>query len=89
MAIYGSELAFWLGICACGFFMNFSPWIKKKARAWGYRAEEESRSEENEPATQQPQQIYLQEVPSSTSVFQTASGTTDTLRRRDTVVQEP
>ncbi|EDN06139.1 conserved hypothetical protein [Histoplasma mississippiense (nom. inval.)] len=89
MVIYGSELAFWLGICACGFFMNFCPWIKKKARAWGYRAEEESGSEKNEPATQQSQQIYLQEVPSSTSVFQTASGTTGTLRRRDTAVQEP
>ncbi|PGH35240.1 hypothetical protein GX50_01936 [[Emmonsia] crescens] len=88
MVIYGSELVFWLGIFACGGILNFPPWIRKKVKVWGHRSQEEP-EREGEHTTQQPQHIYLQEMPSSTSVFQTASGTADTLKRREHAVQEP
>ncbi|OJD18599.1 hypothetical protein AJ78_01370 [Emergomyces pasteurianus Ep9510] len=88
IAIYGSELVFWLGICACGGFLNFPPWIRKKVRAWGY-CSQEGPERNGEQMTQQAQHICLREMPSSTSVFRTASGTVDEPRRRDTAVREP
>ncbi|PGH09597.1 hypothetical protein AJ79_05653 [Helicocarpus griseus UAMH5409] len=87
MVIYGSELAFWLGIFACGGFLNFSPWVRKKIKAHRSRPQEEPEREcddEGDRTVQQPQSIYLHDLPSSTSVFRTASG--GEVRRRDAVV---
>lgn len=65
IVIYGSELALWLGIFACGAVFNLMPWLKMRSKRL-----ETSR----EP-------ISLHPMPSSTSVFRTASGT-DVVERR-------
>ncbi|KAJ6096426.1 hypothetical protein N7486_007172 [Penicillium sp. IBT 16267x] len=57
MVIYGSELTLWLGIFACGGVFNLLPWLK-------------TRSKRHE-TSQEP--ISLHPMPSSTSVFRTAS----------------
>ncbi|KAJ0417546.1 PQ loop repeat-domain-containing protein [Aspergillus carlsbadensis] len=68
MVIYGTELVLWIGVFICGFAFNFLPWITER-----------SRKEQLEPA--QERQISLHEMPSSTSVFRTASGS-DVVTRR-------
>ncbi|KAL3449903.1 PQ loop repeat-domain-containing protein, partial [Aspergillus insuetus] len=68
MVIYGTELVLWIGVFICGFAFNFLPWITER-----------SRKEPVEPT--QERQISLHEMPSSTSVFRTASGS-DVVTRR-------
>ena len=65
MVIYGTELALWLGVFACGGVFNLLPWLK----AFSRRAE----------TSQEP--IALHQMPSSTSVFRTASGSEVVERR--------
>ncbi|KAL2807897.1 PQ loop repeat-domain-containing protein [Aspergillus granulosus] len=65
MVIYGTELVLWIGVFVCGFAFNFLPWIAERSR--------------KEPS--QETQISLHEMPSSTSVFRTASGS-DVVTRR-------
>ena len=71
MVIYGTELALWLGVFACGGYYNLLPWLRDK---FAKRA-----------APQQDRTLstgmYLHDVPSSTSVFRTASAP-DGLRAR-------
>ncbi|KAK2793750.1 hypothetical protein FQN52_000702 [Onygenales sp. PD_12] len=81
MAIYGSELAFWLGIFACGGFLNLPPWIRKKL---GARRDRLHGGEQGYTSSQPPLVISLHEMPSSTSVFQTASAE-GSIRRREVV----
>jgi hypothetical protein len=68
MVIYGTELVLWIGVFICGFAFNFLPWITER-----------SKKEPVEPT--QDRQISLHEMPSSTSVFRTASGS-DVVTRR-------
>ncbi|CEL00416.1 Putative PQ loop repeat protein (AFU_orthologue; AFUA_5G08410) [Aspergillus calidoustus] len=68
MVIYGTELVLWIGVFICGFAFNFLPWITER-----------SRKEAAELA--QERQISLHDMPSSTSVFRTASGS-DVVTRR-------
>jgi hypothetical protein len=72
LVIYGTELALWLGIFACGGVFNFLPWLKLRLS----RRKERSRRSENghEP-------VALHPMPSSTSVFRTASGSEVVERR--------
>lgn len=65
IVIYGTELALWLGIFACGGVFNLIPWLKMRSK----RLE----------TSQEP--ISLHRMPSSTSVFRTASGTEVVERR--------
>lgn len=66
MVIYGSELVLWLGIFACGGVFNLLPWLKKRSK----RLESATAT-----ATTSPQEpVSLHPMPSSTSVFRTASG---------------
>lgn len=65
IVIYGSELVLWLGIFACGGVFNLLPWLKTRSK----RLE----------ASQEP--VSLHPMPSSTSVFRTASGS-DAVERR-------
>lgn len=65
MIIYGSELALWLGVFACGAIFNLLPWLKTHSK----RLE----------TPQEP--ISLHPMPSSTSVFRTASGSEVVERR--------
>ncbi|KAJ5513883.1 hypothetical protein N7463_003435 [Penicillium fimorum] len=57
--IYGTELTLWVGIFICGCVFNLRPWIKKRS---GHR----------DGNLQDP--VSLHPMPSSTSVFRTASG---------------
>lgn len=68
MVIYGTELVLWIGILVCGGIFNFRPWIQNRAKK---RSELE---DEQEP-------MSLHEMPSSTSVFRTVSGSNVVARR--------
>ncbi|KAJ5771181.1 uncharacterized protein N7511_003232 [Penicillium nucicola] len=63
--IYGTELVLWIGIFICGGVFNLFPWIKKRSN---------KRAQEREP-------VALHPMPSSTSVFRTASGSQVVERR--------
>ncbi|KAJ5901776.1 hypothetical protein N7495_002304 [Penicillium taxi] len=65
MVIYGTELTLWLGIFTCGAIFNLVPWLK-------------TRSKKSE-TPQEP--ITLHQMPSSTSVFRTISGSEVAERR--------
>ena len=71
MAIYGTELALWMGVFVCGGYYNLLPWVM--ARVSGRRR----RRVENERQVQSQQgergNIALHDMPSSTSVFRTPS----------------
>lgn len=46
MVIYGSELALWIGVFACGGYYNFRPWLAKKVKRYmGSDGEGEGRGE--------------------------------------------
>lgn len=84
MVIYGSELILWLGVFACGGYFNFLPWIRKK---W---FTDESRQDRFVDLDARPSDhvdstmavIALHDMPSSTSVFRTASRESTSLRPR-------
>jgi hypothetical protein len=59
LVIYGTELTLWVGIFICGAIFNLRPWIKE-------------RSVQRDGNLQDP--VSLHPMPSSTSVFRTASG---------------
>ncbi|KAF3012538.1 hypothetical protein E8E15_003459 [Penicillium rubens] len=59
LVIYGTELTLWGGIFICGAIFNLRPWIKE-------------RSVQRDGDLQGP--VSLHPMPSSTSVFRTASG---------------
>lgn len=77
MVIYASELVLWCGVIACGGYFNFAPWAQQKLKI---RAELK-RVQKNEDLTRGQtnaeggisNDISLQELPSSTSVFRTPS----------------
>ena len=78
MVIYGTELALWIGVFACGGWFNLLPFLKA-------RISRRRRSEEGSQGRQGPQQpervrqgagisgIAMHDMPSSTSVFRTPS----------------
>lgn len=72
MVIYGTELALWLGIFACGGIFNFIPWVKKRTK---------TDEREVEPELE-PEPVSIHRMPSSTSVFRTVSGSETVTRRR-------
>ncbi|KAK0622827.1 PQ loop repeat-domain-containing protein [Immersiella caudata] len=61
--IYGTELALWLGVFACGGWYNLGPWVRGKLED---RDMSRGDGERNG--------VAMHEMPSSTSVFRTASG---------------
>ncbi|PLN76225.1 PQ loop repeat protein [Aspergillus taichungensis] len=67
MVIYGTELALWAGVMICGVVYNFIPWVKEVSKP--------SHTGELQP-------VSLHEMPSSTSVFRTASGSETVVTRR-------
>ncbi|THC90051.1 hypothetical protein EYZ11_010495 [Aspergillus tanneri] len=66
MVIYGTELALWIGVFVCGAIFNFLPWVVQRSK---------------NPEPSQQQQMSLHDMPSSTSVFRTASGSDGVTRR--------
>ncbi|KAL2826410.1 PQ loop repeat-domain-containing protein [Aspergillus cavernicola] len=65
MVIYGTELVLWIGVFICGFVFNFLPWMTERSKKESVEREEP---------------LSLHQMPSSTSVFRTASGS-DVVRR--------
>lgn len=84
MVIYGSELVLWLGVFACGWYYNFLPWIRKKRFTDEFRHSRfvgtDTGPSENTDSAAAP--ITLHDMPSSTSVFRTASREPGRLRPR-------
>lgn len=84
LVIYGTELALWIGVFACGGYFNLVPWARKKL--------ESSRSNilanvssSITGRSQGIEQIALHDLPSSTSVFRTPSGEIAAARVRTSV----
>ncbi|KLU89544.1 hypothetical protein MAPG_08515 [Magnaporthiopsis poae ATCC 64411] len=69
MAIYGTELVLWLGVFAAGGYFNFTPWAR--ARLWSASEPRPGSGESGAGASGGG--VMRQHVPSSTSVFRTAS----------------
>ncbi|EFY87435.1 PQ loop repeat protein [Metarhizium acridum CQMa 102] len=81
MVIYGTELALWLGVFACGGYYNFLPWARKKWLSQ-HGSPEESENAEPEDVNTASGSIYIRDVPPSTSVFRTVSAAFEGLRSR-------
>lgn len=75
MVIYGSELALWVGIFVCGAVFNLLPWLRMHSKRLDIpRGQVQEQGLEQEP-------VSLHPMPSSTSVFRTASGSEVVERR--------
>ncbi|KAL3480548.1 hypothetical protein BJX99DRAFT_18508 [Aspergillus californicus] len=74
MVIYGTELVLWIGVFICGFVFNFLPWITERSK------ENAQGGLQSEDIAQNEGPVSLHQMPSSTSVFRTASGS-DVVRR--------
>ncbi|KAL7790304.1 PQ loop repeat domain-containing protein [Trichoderma ceciliae] len=74
MVIYGTELALWIGVFACGGYFNLLPWIKQNMKLNSEAGTSRNTSELSvDPAIQPTHDISLRSIPSSTSVFRTPS----------------
>lgn len=83
MVIYATEFVLWSGIFACGAYYNLFPWLKSK---YGKQIDS-SRSDVLQDggagtASANTTSIALHNLPSSTSVFRTASAESDVHRQR-------
>ena len=70
MAIYGTELALWLGIFACGGYLNLRPWMKAIMNGRRHPPEEVDQCQTHIP---NHESVAMHRMPSSTSVFHTPS----------------
>lgn len=75
-AMYGTEFMLWCGIFACGFWFKWMPWLKTRLM----ETRRPTRPASEFTPSMEPH-ITLQNLPSSTSVFRTASADGD-LRER-------
>lgn len=71
MVIYGSELVLWLGVFVCGGYYNLLPWVRKRWFPDERRQGENTGTSGSTDSAAAP--IALHDLPSSTSVFRTAS----------------
>jgi hypothetical protein len=76
LVIYGTELVLWLGVFACGGYFNLLPWLRIRTGAKGLGTWSCRRAPDGSPQGIQGEQheVALHNMPSSTSVFRTASG---------------
>ncbi|GKT52126.1 uncharacterized protein ColSpa_12307 [Colletotrichum spaethianum] len=91
IVIYATEFVLWCGVFACGGYYNFLPWMRKKllAReddAGGTRSVDEDLPSPDAAGAHNG--IALHDLPSSTSVFRTASRDNSGLRSRTTVSRQ-
>lgn len=77
MVIYGTELVLWIGVFICGFVFNFLPWAQEHSK----KRDSAVREQVEDQSSRHHQDIALHEMPSSTSVFRTASGSNVVARR--------
>ncbi|KAF1816318.1 hypothetical protein P152DRAFT_119240 [Eremomyces bilateralis CBS 781.70] len=91
LVIYGSELILWLGVFAAGGYLNLRPWLKKKYGKESKTAEREGigavDGNPSDDAQEANNSVALHDLPSSTSVFRTASSDTGVSRMRGTHTQ--
>lgn len=82
--IYGTEFVLWCGVFACGGYYNFLPWFRKKmlARDDSGRASPADVNPDQGDGVSTGNAIALHDLPSSTSVFRTASHGDSSLRPR-------
>lgn len=76
MVIYATELVLWMGIMAAGAWYNLRPWAVKKAEEWRARQAVETEAAGDRGG------IAIHDLPSSTSVFRTASAELSAARQR-------
>ncbi|GKT84096.1 PQ-loop repeat-containing protein [Colletotrichum tofieldiae] len=91
IVIYATEFMLWCGVFACGGYYNFLPWMRKKMRVREEDANETRSVEEDTPSpngTAAHNDTALHDLPSSTSVFRTASRDDSGLRPRTTASQQ-
>lgn len=78
MVIYGSELALWLGILACGGYYNFRPWLSQKLGATRSRHHDPEPDADGDGDDGSRESSHRQSLSSrSSTVFQTASARAD------------
>ena len=70
MAVYGTELALWIGVFICGGYFNFAPWVRAKVSRRRRQKEEERQELDQQEGVGG---VALHQMPSSTSVFRTPS----------------
>ena len=78
MVIYASELTLWIGVFACGGYFNFTPWIRQKVESHRSIASRVSPTigdvdGDHAITSGRENDITLQRMPSSSSVFRTPS----------------
>ncbi len=74
MVVYGSELALWIGVFACGGYYNFRPWLGKKVKRYrGAEGEGSDEAEEARSTALQEANVERRSSASSSTVFRTAS----------------
>ena len=85
MVIYATELMLWIGVFVCALFFNFLPWL----RGANFAADEhegkqrgEQRCESSCGPERMTEMVTMHDLPSSTSVFRTASNELATARAR-------
>jgi uncharacterized protein with PQ loop repeat len=78
LVIYGVEFVLWCGIFACGFYFRLLPWLQRTASRMNSRPNNIHGSYSSAIEAG----VSLQELPSSTSVFRTASREEVRLRRQ-------
>ncbi|OJJ89340.1 PQ-loop repeat-containing protein [Aspergillus glaucus CBS 516.65] len=71
MVIYGTELVLWIGVFICGAIFNLAPWIRERSK----------KRDQDREDREQEQDVALHQMPSSSSVFRTASGSDVVMRR--------
>jgi len=88
IVVYGVELALWIGVFACGGYLNLVPWLRWKVSSRSSEQQHETDIVVDEIGTADAGvesgdgTVALHDLPSSTSVFRTSSGTVDTTRAR-------
>lgn len=81
--IYATEFVLWCGIFLCGGYYNLLPWIRKRlAKGPQSTTEDEPTPDHHRQTTRT---VTLHDLPSSTSVFRTASNNLTLMRSRTVV----
>ncbi|KFZ23254.1 hypothetical protein V502_02269 [Pseudogymnoascus sp. VKM F-4520 (FW-2644)] len=73
MVIYATEFVLWCGVFACGGYFNLMPWLRQKASQRSTRRRQEADLAAMGQGAGESNDINLQGIPSSTSVFRTPS----------------
>ncbi|KYK57037.1 PQ loop repeat protein [Drechmeria coniospora] len=86
MAVYGTELVLWLGVFACGAWYSLLPWLRETWFSWHQHVQDRRSDDDSaQPGPEvevAPTVIAMHDMPSTTSVFRTASASAESLRPR-------